>query len=76
MCIKTHAQTSTIQKFSRGESPEPHLREGGKSPLVVLCRNKALTAKLLRQGYRYFKLRKTFLKFYRRHIHRQVYEIY
>ena len=30
-------------------------------------RNKALTAKLLRQGYRYFKLRKTFSKFYRRH---------
>ena len=30
-------------------------------------RNKALTAKLLRQGYRYFKLRKAFSKFYRRH---------
>ena len=32
-------------------------------------RNKALTAKLLRlkQGYRYFKLRKAVLKFYRRH---------
>ena len=30
-------------------------------------RNKALTAKHLRQGYRYFKLRKTFSKFYRRH---------
>ena len=29
--------------------------------------NKALTAKLLRQGYRYFKLRKAFTKFYRRH---------
>ena len=29
------------------------------------CRNKALTAKLLRQGY--FKLRQAFLKFYRRH---------
>ena len=29
--------------------------------------NKALTAKLLRQSYRYFKLRKTFSKFYRRH---------
>ena len=28
---------------------------------------KALTAKLLRQGYRYFKLRKVFSKFYRRH---------
>ena len=31
------------------------------------CRNKALTAKLLGQGYRYQKLRKTFSKFYRRH---------
>ena len=30
-------------------------------------RNKALTAKLLRQGYRYFKLRKAFPKFYHRH---------
>ena len=30
-------------------------------------RNKALTAKLLRQGYRYFKLRKAFSKFYCRH---------
>ena len=31
------------------------------------CRNKALTAKILRQGYHYFKLRKAFSKFYRRH---------
>ena len=30
-------------------------------------RNKALTAKLLRQGYRYLNLRKAFSKFYRRH---------
>ena len=30
-------------------------------------RNKALTAKLLRRVYRYFKLRKAFSKFYRRH---------
>ena len=30
-------------------------------------RDKALTAKLLRQDYRYFKLRKAFSKFYRRH---------
>ena len=30
-------------------------------------RNKALTAKLLRQGYRYFKLRKAFSKFYSSH---------
>ena len=31
------------------------------------CRNKALTDKLLRQGYCYFKLRKAFSKFHRRH---------
>ena len=30
------------------------------------ARNKRLTAKLLQQGYRYHKLRKTFSKFYRR----------
>ena len=29
--------------------------------------NKFLTAKLLRQGYRYHKLREAFSKFYRRH---------
>ena len=31
------------------------------------ARNKSLTAKLLQQGYRYHKLRKTFSKFYHRH---------
>ena len=31
------------------------------------ARNKCLTAKLLKQGYPYHKLRKTFSKFYRRH---------
>ena len=31
------------------------------------ARNICLTAKLLQQGYRYHKLRKTFSKFYRRH---------
>ena len=35
--------------------------------LVTNCRNKALTAKVLRQGYRYFKLREAFSKFHRRH---------
>ena len=30
------------------------------------CSNKALSAKLLRQGYRYFKRLKGFSKFYRR----------
>ena len=34
--------------------------------LVTNCRNKTFTAKLLRQGYLYFKLRKAFSKFYRR----------
>ena len=31
------------------------------------ARNKSLTAKLLQQGYRYHKLRKTFSKLYRQH---------
>ena len=31
-------------------------------------RNKVLTAKILRQGYRYHKIRKAFSKFYRRHL--------
>ena len=31
------------------------------------AQNKCLTARLLQQGYRYHKLRKTFSKFYRRH---------
>ena len=32
-------------------------------------RNKLLTQKLLKQGYRYHKLRKTFSNFYRRYYH-------
>ena len=35
--------------------------------LMTNTRNKVLTAKLLRQAYRYHKLRKAFSKFYRRH---------
>ena len=31
------------------------------------ARSKCLTVKLLKQGYRYHKLRKTVCKFYRRH---------
>ena len=31
------------------------------------ARNKSLTGKLLQQGYRYHKLRKTFSRFYRQH---------
>ena len=36
-------------------------------PSHVDTLNKVLTAKLLRQGYRYYKIRKAFSKFYRRH---------
>ena len=35
------------------------------STLEIQC--KCLTAKLLQQGYRYYKLRKTFSRFYRNH---------
>ena len=34
---------------------------------VFNCRNKSLTAKLLKQGYRFHKVRKAFSKFHRRH---------
>ena len=34
---------------------------------VLNILNKVLTAKLLKQGYRYHKLHKMFSKFYRRH---------
>ena len=37
------------------------------SKLKRFARNKCLTAKLLKQGYRYHKLRNAFSKFYRRH---------
>ena len=33
----------------------------------INAQNKCLTTKLLQQGYRYHKLRKTFSQFYRRH---------
>ena len=36
-------------------------------PVMLMTRNKVLTAKLLRQGYRYHKIRKAFSKFCRRH---------
>ena len=36
-------------------------------PADFNTRNKILTAKLLKQGYRYHKLREAFSKFYRRH---------
>ena len=39
----------------------------GQGMIKVQGRNKFLTAKLLKQGYRYHKLRKAFSKFYRRH---------
>ena len=48
---------SQLFRFARGSS---HVVDFN-------ARNKSLTAKLLQQGYRYYKLRKTFSKFYRRH---------
>ena len=43
------------------------IRLAGVSSHDFNTRNKVLTAKLLRQGYRYHKLRKAFSKFYRQH---------
>ena len=48
---------SQLIRFARASS---HVTE-------FSCRNKVLNAKLLKQGYRYHKLRKAFPKFYRRH---------
>ena len=54
---------------SYGVSISQHIRFARVSSHVddFNTRNKVLTAKLLRQGYRYHKLRKAFSKFYRRH---------
>ena len=49
--------TSQLIRFARVSSHVADLN----------ARNKSLTAKLLQQGYRYHKLRKSFSKFYRRH---------
>ena len=35
--------------------------------MTLILGNKVLTAKLLKQGYRYYKIRTEFSKFYRRH---------
>ena len=48
---------SQLIRFARASSPVDDFN----------TRNKVLTAKLLRQGYRYHKIRKAFSKFYRRH---------
>ena len=48
---------SQLIRFARVSSQVAHFN----------ARNKSLTIKLLQQGYRYHKLRKTFSKFYRRH---------
>ena len=60
-----------LKLFSRGHTTRTDLliRFARVSSHVVdfNARNKSLTAKLLQQGYRYHKLRKTFSKFYRRH---------
>ena len=48
---------SQLIRFARGSS---HVDDFN-------TRNNVLTAKLLRQGYRYHKIRKAFSKFYRRH---------
>ena len=51
---------STVSQLIRFARPSSHVTDFNN-------RNKFLTAKLLKQGYRYHKLRKAFSKFYRRH---------
>ena len=54
---------------SRGVNISQHIQFARVSSQVAdfNARNKSLTAKLLQQGHRYHKLRKTFSNFYRRH---------
>ena len=56
-CASNGVNISQLTRFARASSNLSDFN----------CRNKALTAKLLRQDYRYFKLRKAFSKFYLRH---------
>ena len=55
--ISTHNFISQLIRFARASS---HVADFN-------ARNKLLTKKLPKQGYRYHKLRKTFSKFYRRY---------
>ena len=55
--LMMHVYISQLIRFARASS---HVTDFNK-------RNKFLTAKVLKQGYRYCKLRKAFSKFYRRH---------
>ena len=59
-------------KFTRLRNSKETLKtqrelEDKNQPLPYNTRNKLLTQKLLKQGYRYHKLRKTFSKFYRQY---------
>ena len=75
--IILRAERNSYRKYSRRtlmELPnlsfeEPKLLNGNGHNMNILVIHKllkCLTAKLLQQGYRYHKLRKTFSKFYRR----------
>ena len=55
--LMVYIYISQLIRFARASS---HVTDFNNS-------NKFLTAKLLKQGYRYHKLRKAFSKFYRRH---------
>ena len=61
--------TAMSRRTSYGEYISQFIRFARASSSVneFNCHIKALTATLLRQGYRYHKLRKTFSKFYRRY---------
>ena len=67
--LARYKRTLTLTLTSYGVYISQLIRFARVSSHVVdfNARNKSLTAKLLQQGYRYHKLRKTFSKFYRRH---------
>ena len=65
-----HQSEISVFKYKSKSILVPFLKESSLQTSHVAdfnARNKSLTAKLLQQGYRYHKLRKTFSKFYRRH---------
>ena len=58
--MRLHSTSTFISQLIRFARVSSHVLDFNN-------RNRFLTAKLLKQGYRYHKLRKAFSKFYRRH---------
>ena len=71
-CIGCLNNAGITEKFSfkgylQYENSTSHSNDAPDFAIGTAYNKSTLTAKLLQQGYRYHKLRKTFSKFYRRH---------